>query len=52
MRGRSVALLKLVAHNAPNPAAKAAPQAGPERYVEFELSMPLAAPQPKKEGKK
>jgi hypothetical protein len=52
MRGRSVALLKLVAHKAPNPAAGAARQAGPERYVEFELSMPTTAPRPKAEGDK
>jgi len=52
MRGRSVTRLKLVAHNEPAPAADAAPQAGPARYVEFELSMPLAAPQPGKEGNK
>ena len=55
MRGRSVALLKLSAHNEPReprPAANAAPQAGPARYVEFELSMPLAAPRPGKEGGK
>jgi hypothetical protein len=52
MRGRSVALLKLSAHNEPTPAASAAPRAGPARYVEFELSMPLAAPQPNKGGGK
>jgi hypothetical protein len=39
MRGRSITLLKLVAHSEPAAAA-----AGPARYVEFELSMPLAAP--------
>ena len=52
MRGRSVTRLKLVAHNEPKPAAKSAPRPGPARYVEFELSMPLAAPQPAKEGNK
>lgn len=50
MRGRSVSRLKLVAHSEPKPAADAAPQAGPSRYVEFELSMPLAPPQAAKEG--
>jgi len=50
MRGRSVTLLKLAAHREPPPAA--AP-AGPARYVEFELSMPLAAPPaPPKRGPK
>lgn len=52
MRGRSVTRLKLVAHNEPTPAANAAPQPGPARYVEFELSMPLAEPQPAKDGNK
>ena len=52
MRGRSVTRLKLVAHNEPTPAADAAPRPGPARYVEFELSMPLAAPQPVKDGNK
>jgi hypothetical protein len=50
MRGRSVTRLKLVAHSEPKPAADAAPQPGPSRYVEFELSMPLAPPQAAKEG--
>ncbi|MFZ1909957.1 MAG: hypothetical protein WAU52_12835 [Burkholderiales bacterium] len=52
MRGRSVTRLKLVAHNEPAPAADAASRSGPARYVEFELSMPLAAPQPVKDGSK
>jgi len=50
MRGRSVTRLKLVAHSEPKPAADAAPRPGPSRYVEFELSMPLAAPPAAKEG--
>ncbi len=52
MRGRSVTRLRLVAHNEPAPAADAAQRPGPARYVEFELSMPFAAPQPAKEGNK
>ena len=52
MRGRSVTRLKLVAHDEPKPAANAAPRPGPARYVEFELSMPLAAPAPPKEARK
>ena len=52
MRGRTVTLLKLAARREPPPAAGAAASAGPRRYVEFELSMPLAAPAPPKEGRK
>jgi hypothetical protein len=51
MRGRSVTLLKLAAHREPPPRPAAA-AAGPSRYVEFELSMPLAAPMPTKEARK
>ena len=52
MRGRSVSRLKLAAHNESTPAAQTAPHPGPARYVEFELSMPLAAPQPAKDSRK
>lgn len=52
MRGRTVTLLKLAAHHEPPPGAGAAAGAGPARYVEFELSMPLAAPAPPKEARK
>lgn len=52
MRGRSVTLLKLTAHSEPPPAAGAAAPTGPARYIEFELSMPLAAPAPAGEGGK
>lgn len=52
MRGRTVTLLKLAAHREPPPAGGAAAPAGPSRYVEFELSMPLGAPAPPKEAQK
>ncbi len=52
MRGRTVTQLKLVAHSEPAPAAGSAAPAGPSRYVEFELTMPLAAPEPVREGRK
>ncbi|MGH8746929.1 MAG: MSHA biogenesis protein MshI [Burkholderiales bacterium] len=44
MRGRSVSRLKLVAHRESPAAGTAQPSAGPSRYVEFDLSMPLSAP--------
>ena|SRR5579859_1957572 len=52
MRGRSVAWLKLVAHREPPPAAGVVAPAGPSRYVEFELSMPLGAPAPAPKGRR
>ena len=52
MRDRSVTRLKLVAHREPAPARGAAAPAGPARFVEFELSMPLAAPAQADEGGK
>jgi hypothetical protein len=52
MRGRTVTQLKLVAHSEAAPAAGPAAPAGPSRYVEFELTMPLGVPEPANEGRR
>lgn len=51
MRGRQVVELRLQAKER-GPAAQAAGAAEPERYVEFSLSAPVRAPEPRRDAKK